>query len=265
MQYTGNLLKMKSEWHQPVQYFLELDGNRIAMNNLIGQPLHIHYDNQINCISCGAKTKKSYGQGFCYKCFITKPEADQCIVKPELCRAHEGISRDMEWSKSHCLQDHFVYLAVSSGLKVGVTRATQIPTRWIDQGARKAIKLAQTPYRQLAGAIEVALKAHLDDKTNWRKMLKDEYDDTIDLVEEKQKAWEALSADLQQYVLDDDDVMHLDYPVQQYPEKVKSVKLDKLPDIEGTLLGIKGQYLLLDGDRVMNIRAHNGYKVTISL
>jgi hypothetical protein len=31
------------------------------------------------------------------------------------------------------------------------SRETQIPTRWIDQGANQALILAETPYRQLAG------------------------------------------------------------------------------------------------------------------
>ena len=145
---------------------------------------------EINCISCGPRTNKSFGQGFCYRCFITVPETSECVLRPELCQAHLGISRDMEWSKNHCLTEHYVYLAISSELKVGITRASQIPTRWIDQGASKAIKLASTPNRYLAGKIEVELKKFMSDKTNWQRMLQNKTVENVNLIEEKQKAWE---------------------------------------------------------------------------
>lgn len=264
MKTAGTLIKMESEKQDVVHYTLHTGGEIVDMNALIGHEVQFNYSGKIFCIGCGAKTKKSYGQGYCYKCFITRPETDECILKPELCRAHEGISRDMEWSKSHCLQDHYVYLAVASGIKVGVTRSSQIPTRWIDQGAWKAIKLAKTPYRQLAGKIEVALKAHMGDKTNWRRMLKNELATHIDLAAEKEKAAGLLPGELKQYITDDSTITEITYPVQRYPEKVKSISFEKTASYQGKLMGIKGQYLIFEDGHVLNIRKHNGFMVEIS-
>ena len=233
------------------------------MNPLIGKNIKLSFDGEIYCISCGDKTKKSFSQGFCYKCFISAPEAAECIIRPELCRAHLGEGRDIEWEKAHHLQEHFVYLAISSGLKVGVTRSTQIPTRWIDQGASRAILLAQVPNRYLAGCIEVALKEHVADKTNWRRMLKNEVADA-DLEEEKSRMEDLLPRDLQDYIADSDEITEINYPVTNYPLKIKSIGFDKEPEITGTLEGIKGQYLYFDFDRVLNIRKHTGYVLTLA-
>jgi hypothetical protein len=169
----------------------------------------------------------------------------------------------MKWSEDHCLQDHFVYLAISSGLKVGVTRSSQVPTRWIDQGAWKAIRLAKTPNRFLAGQIEVALKAQMSDKTNWRHMLTNEIDRDINLVQEKNDASGFLSKELSVYISTDNEILEIKYPVHQYPEKVKSLSFDKLNTIGGKLSGIKGQYLIFSDGSVLNIRKHNGYLVIL--
>ena len=264
MHYQGNLLKMKSEYTDVVNYYLPVGDEVVYMNELIGREIEFRYLDQINCIKCGRKTKTSFAQGFCYTCFLNAPETSECVLRPELCRAHEGISRDMEWSKEHCLQDHVVYLSLTSGLKVGVTRLSQVPTRWIDQGAEKAIRLCQTPNRFLAGTIEVALKGHMDDKTNWRKMLTEPCPGDIDLVEEKGRAEELLPMDLREYISDDDEIFQLNYPVGTYPDKVKSIGFDKAPYIRETLAGIKGQYLLFEEGFVLNIRKHGGYLVGLS-
>lgn len=263
--YQGNLIKMKTEYDKKVHYYLEIDAERISMNDLIGSELHFKYQNKIHCIRCGTKTKKSYAQGYCYKCFVSAPETSECILRPEKCQAHLGISRDMEWAEKHCLQNHFVYLAISSGLKVGVTRSSQIPTRWMDQGAIYAIKLAKTPNRYLAGVIEVALKKHVADKTNWRKMLKNEIDRNIDLTEEKQRLTGLLSEGNQKYIIDDNSITEINYPVKKYPKKIKSIGFDKITDFKARLTGIKGQYLLFDNDVVLNIRKHNGYLVHMQI
>jgi len=254
---------MRVELASPVSYTLGFGDSLVDMNSLIGKSIKLSFDGEIYCISCGDKTKKSFSQGFCYKCFISAPEAAECIIRPELCRAHLGEGRDIEWEKAHHLQEHFVYLAVSSGLKVGVTRSTQIPTRWIDQGASSAILLAQVPNRYLAGCIEVALKEHVSDKTNWRRMLKNEIADA-DLEEEKSRMEDLLPRDLQEYIADSDEITNIDYPVTHYPLKIKSIGFDKEPEISGTLEGIKGQYLYLDFDRVLNIRKHTGYVLTLA-
>lgn len=263
MIYTGNLLKMKTELDTPVRYSLTLGGEEISMNDLIGKHIRIESKHQINCIKCGRITKTSFAQGYCYPCFTTAPETEECVLRPELCLAHEGQARDMEYAKEHCLIDHIVYLAISSGLKVGVTRISQDPTRWIDQGAWKAIRLAITPNRYLAGSIEVALKSHMNDKTNWRNMLTNKLAEDINLVEEKDKAIELLHHDFQEYATDNDEIIEINYPVEKYPEKVKSISLDKVPEIDDTLSGIKGQYLIFESGKVFNIRKHNGYLVDL--
>jgi len=263
MKTEGNLLKMVSELQKTAHYYLHLGSEKWHMNDLIGMNVEIKYHHRINCIRCGRKTSKSFFQGYCYPCFIKAPETDECIVHPEKCQAHEGISRDMEWSKTHCLIDHYVYLAISSGLKVGVTRHTQIPTRWIDQGAHEAVKLAKAPNRHIAGLIEVDLKQYLADKTNWQQMLKNQVKKPVDLLEAKEEASRKLSPDLQSYLLkEENEVTHIHYPVQAYPEKVKSISLDKTDHYQGKLTGIKGQYLMFEDNAVFNVRKHNGYWVT---
>jgi hypothetical protein len=235
------------------------------MNELIGREIKMTFSGQINCISCGKKTKTSFNQGFCYNCLQTAPEASESIIRPELSKAHFGIARDIEWAEKHDLIDHFVYLAVSSEVKVGVTRNHQIPTRWIDQGASYAIKLASTPNRHIAGVIEVFLKKHYTDKTNWRAMLKNEIIQNIDLIQEKQKITNLLPDELKKYVEPENEITSIEYPVEQFPTKIKSVGFDKLPEIKGILSGIKGQYLIFNDNRVLNIRKHNGYFLQVSL
>ena len=259
MKKEGNLLKMSTDIADTATYYLNIGDDKVYMNEWIGKEIHLKYHHKINCIRCGRKTSKSFFQGYCYPCFISAPETDECILHPEKCQAHEGISRDMEWSKEHCLIDHYVYLAVSSGLKVGVTRHTQIPTRWIDQGAHQAVRLAKTPNRYLAGLVEVDLKQFLADKTNWQQMLKNQVKRPVDLLEEKQKAAKNLRSDLQQYLIEDDTIQEIQYPVEQFPTKVKSISFDKVDEYKGVLKGIKGQYLIFDGGQVFNVRKHNGY------
>jgi hypothetical protein len=255
------LTKMQTTLDETVIYHLVDGETRILMNKLIGDVVSLHFTGQTQCLAC-SKMKKLFSQGFCYDCFMNSPESSPCIINPELCEGHLGKGRDVEWEKSHHVQPHFVYLAVASGLKVGVTRETQVPTRWIDQGASFAIKVAETPYRQLAGAIEVALKSHFTDKTNWQRMLKNEIGD-YDLETEKWQIEGLLPADLGQYMSEDDEIVEINYPVLHYPEKIKSVGFEKTHLIEGTLLGIKGQYLLFDDDRVINLRKYSGYHIDI--
>lgn len=263
MKIQGSLFKMATELNNPVDYFLTIGDDKIHMNNWIGKEISITYLNEIHCIRCGRLTNKSFHQGYCFPCYRTAPETDDCILRPELCRAQEGISRDMEWSKKHCLQDHIVYLAISSGLKVGVTRHSQVPTRWIDQGASYAIKIAQVPNRYTAGLLEINLKKHFAEKTNWRNMLTNKLDTEIELIEQKAKAKELIKKDFVKYFLDDNEITEINYPVTEYPSKVNSFSFDKEDQISGNLIGIKGQYLLFDQGRVLNIRKHNGYEVEL--
>jgi len=238
---------------------------RVSINEQIGKTIVFHFTGKIICKKCGKETKTSYNQGFCYTCFKDAPESAECIIRPELCRAHLGEGRDVEWEEKNHNQPHFVYLAATDVVKVGVTRSTQIPTRWIDQGASEAIKLAETPNRYLAGVIEVALKSEFTDKTNWRKMLRNEIDDSIDLEETKWQLEELLPSDIAQYISEEDDITSIEYPVLEYPSKITSLNFDKTPIIKGKLLGIKGQYFLLDNGRVINIRRHTGYQVSFKV
>lgn len=265
MEASGNLLKMEALNEAEVQYTLQLGDSHIHLNPIIGKAIRISYQNKINCIHCGKDTKKSFSQGYCYKCFISLPQTDEGVLHPEKCMAHLGISRDMEWSKAHCLIDHFVYLANTGHVKVGVTRHTQIPTRWIDQGATQAIVLARTPYRNLAGRIEVDLKKHISDKTNWRDMLKGNNAYNANLILEKAQLAELLHKDYKPYLTDDNTVTTLYYPIKQYPSKIVSIDLEKTNAAEGILVGIKGQYLIFEDGKVLNIRKHNGYMVKIEV
>jgi hypothetical protein len=263
MQYRGNIFKMRTVYESPVNYFLPVGKNEIFMNDLIGNKLFLKFEGQINCISCCKQTKTSFNQGFCYNCLQTAPEAGESVVRPELSKAHLGIARDLEWAKRHDLIEHIVYLAVSSEVKVGVTRHHQIPTRWIDQGASYAVSLAKTPNRHIAGVIEVFLKKHYTDRTNWQAMLKNQIATKVDILNEKQKVKDVLPRGLQKYFDKNDNITQIEYPVQKYPEKVKSLSFDKSATIEGILTGIKGQYLIFDILNVLNIRKHNGYFIEI--
>jgi len=260
---TGNLRKMRSRLGDVVSYQLPVGDETVDMNALIGQTIRMNFDGKINCTRCGRQTKKSFGQGFCYPCFRDAPEASECILRPELCRAHEGEARDMEWAEQHCLTEQVVYLARSSVVKVGITRHSQVPTRWIDQGASEAIVFARVPNRYTAGLVEVAMKAFLTDRTNWQRMLKNELSD-VDLVAKKAEIAPQLDDALRQYVTDDDETVDIHYPVDAFPTKVKSLSFDKLPEIEGQLSGIKGQYLIFDDGRVLNVRKHSGYAVSLT-
>lgn len=264
MEVIGALQKMKSGLFETVKYTLHLDGQDVNMNELIGKPIKIEFTGQIRCVNCGKPTKKSFGQGFCYPCFIGAAENSECIIKPELCRGHLGEGRDLEWEKNHHVQPHYVYLALSSDVKVGVTRNIQVPTRWIDQGASEAIIFAETPYRQLAGAIEVELKKYLPDKTNWQRMLKNEVMQNVNLIERKESAAKFLPEELLQYVLKENNSIKINYPVTRYPQKVKSMNFEKFPIIEGVLFGIKGQYLIFEDGSVINIRNQSGYVIKLS-
>lgn len=259
----GQIHKMKVQLADEVAYTLTLGDEQISMNSLLGKEIQLNWYGAIQCVSCGQATKKSFNQGFCYSCFLKAPEAAECIIRPELCRAHLGEGRDVAWEEANHNQPHAVYLAASDVIKVGVTRETQIPTRWIDQGASAAIQVAQTPNRYLAGLLEVALKDHFTDKTNWQRMLKNETDESLDLVEAKWSLEELLPADLLDYFTEDDTITEIHYPVLAYPSKVSSLTFDKTPAISGKLVGIKGQYLIFEDQSVINIRKHTGYVVEL--
>ena len=255
----GNVRKMKSDFKAPIEYSMILSEHILPLNDHIGSNIKLEWSGIIHCVKCGNQTNKSFFQGFCYPCFISAPESSECILKPELCQAHEGISRDMEWSEKYCLSNHYVYLSLTSGIKVGVTRYTQIPTRWIDQGAIKALKIAKTPNRYLAGAIEVKLKEFVSDRTSWQRMLKNDVNQEIDLYGYRETLKENLPSDLKKYVLNEEIEKIIAYPINEYPEKIKSINFEKVKEFEGKLTGIKGQYIYIDNQFVVNMRKYSGF------
>ncbi|MAX13543.1 MAG: hypothetical protein CMG11_05820 [Candidatus Marinimicrobia bacterium] len=259
----GNVRKMKSDFKAPIEYSMILSEHILPLNDHIGSNIKLEWSGIIHCVKCGNKTNKSFFQGFCYPCFISAPESSECILKPELCQAHEGISRDMEWSEKYCLSNHYVYLSLTSGIKVGVTRYTQIPTRWIDQGAIKALKIAKTPNRYLAGAIEVKLKEFVSDRTSWQRMLKNDVNQDIDLYGYRETLKENLPSDLKTYVLNEEREKIIAYPINKYPEKIKSINFEKVKEFEGKLTGIKGQYIYIDNQFVVNMRKYSGFYFNI--
>ena len=265
MELNGTIMKMVSNNDSIVHYKLPIDKQLFNISHYINKQITINFNSEINCIKCGTKIKKTFAQGFCFPCFQNSPETSECILKPELCQAQNGIARDLEWANKHCLKNHYVYLSLTSGIKVGVTRATQIPTRWIDQGAVKAIIFSKTPNRFTAGLIEVFLKQFISDRTAWQRMLKNDFDISTDLKNKKIELSTLLPKELKQFYIKENEIYNINYPVKVYPAKVKSVGLDKFPEISGILTGIKGQYLFIDNEKVFNIRKHQGYKVYIKI
>jgi hypothetical protein len=258
------LSKLKSSIDNQIIYSTFFENHNLILNDLIGKHISIEFTGLLVCKICNQPTKKMFGEGFCFSCFNQSPENSPCILKPELCKAHLGIGRNPDWEEKNHNQSHIVYLAASDKVKVGVTRSSQIPTRWIDQGASSAIIFAETPNRYEAGKLEVELKAFYTDKTNYRKMLQNEIDENIDLIEEKWQTVEQLPSDLQNFISENDSVTELSYPVLNFPKSVQILNLDKTPIIKGTLQGIKGQYLLFENDFALNIRRHTGFDIQLT-
>ncbi|HET8809625.1 MAG TPA: DUF2797 domain-containing protein [Flavobacteriaceae bacterium] len=263
MQYEGVLKKMKTELSSPIQYYLVFQNDFIHMNQLLDKEISLRFLGY-QCLNCN-EDKPIFRQGFCYDCFYKTPLAGDWIMRPELSTAHlEKEDRDLDYEKKVQLQPHIVYLANSSNVKVGVTRKSQIPTRWIDQGAHEAMEILETPNRYLAGITEVALKAHIADKTNWRKMLQNEIEDeNLEAIRSKLEPF--VPDEAKPYFLENNKETELKFPVLQYPKSPKSLNLQKTPDFSGKLKGIKGQYLIFEGNTVFNVRNNEGFVVGLSI
>lgn len=252
-----------------VQYKMRLSGDNseglsIDLNSLIGHEIKLEFLGQINCINCNQPSKTSFNQGYCYRCFIKLAECDICILKPELCHYDKGTCRDEEFGKEYCNITHSVYLSITSGLKVGITRQSQEQTRWVDQGASYAIRLLSTKRRYHAGLIESSLSSQIQDKTNWRNMLKNIYP-VFDLSQKSKEVISLIQGEFKSnkeldYIIEEASIFECKYPVLEYPQKITSHNLEQKPILEGILLGIKGQYLILD-TAVINIRKYTGYLV----
>lgn len=272
--FHGQMSKMTTQLREEDSvaiYYLPLGDEDIEMNALIGQKVQFSFAGEIHCQSCDRRTKKSYSGGFCFPCAQKLAQCDLCIMKPETCHYDAGTCREPEWGESFCMQDHIVYLANSSGVKVGITRDSQIPTRWIDQGAIQAVPIFKVSTRYQSGLVEVMFKDHVSDRTDWRKMLKGG-NEKVDLVVKRDQLFVECQSGIKELQgkfeegeiipLLDEAVVDINYPVQRYPEKVKSHNFDKTPEISGELQGIKGQYLLLDTG-VLNIRKFSSYHITL--
>ncbi len=263
MQYEGVLRKMQTEMGHPIQYFMLFEDNFLNVNQVLNKQLKIDFI-KFQCLNCG-EDRPIFRQGFCKTCFFETPSAGDWIMRPELSTAHLGKEdRDLDYEKKVQLQPHIVYLANSSNIKVGVTRKTQVPTRWIDQGAHEAIEIVEVPNRYLAGITEVALKDHIGDKTNWRKMLTNDVDDE-DLVTWRNKLKLYIPLEAKEYFIENNNETHMEFPVLKYPEKVKSLNLGKTPSYEGILRGIKGQYLIFEDNTVFNVRGSEGLFISLGI
>jgi len=264
MQYEGVLSKMETEFGFPIQYYLTFENSFLNVNQALNKYIEISFQGY-QCLNC-SKKKKIFRQGFCYDCFYSSPAVGDWIMRPELSTAHLGIAdRDLDYETRVQLTPHVVYLALSSDVKVGVTRKTQVPTRWIDQGACEAVSIVEVPNRYLAGITEVALKNHFVDKTNWRKMLQNEVLD-MDMLTEKARVFDFLPEEVKQYFNADlDEHFVMNYPVLQHPKKVTGLNLDKTPNFAGKLVGIKGQYLIFEDGTVFNVRSFEGYVVGMNI
>lgn len=265
----GCLTKMQAELGCPVSYRLALGGETIELNKFVGRSVKMVFTGKIICVHCGRETKKSFNQGYCYPCFVSLAQCDMCILKPENCHYHKGTCREPAWGEEFCFQPHYVYLANSSGIKVGITRQTQIPTRWIDQGAIQALPILKVPSRYVSGLVEISIGRHVSDKTSWQKMLKNNTV-PVDLIAKRDELLALCEAELAEIalqfgsnaikVLPEAKPVDIDYPVLRYPAKVKSFNFDKQAEVGGVLEGIKGQYLLFDTG-VINIRKFSGHQV----
>ena len=263
MQYEGVLKKMQTEIGSPIQYYMLFESDFLNVNQVLDKELKIDFI-KFQCLNCG-NDRPIYRQGFCKTCFFEIPSAGDWIMRPELSTAHlDQEDRDLAYEKKVQLQPHIVYLANSSNVKVGVTRKGQVPTRWIDQGAHEAIEIVEVPNRYLAGITEVALKDHVADKTNWRTMLTNTVVDE-NLQEWRDKLKKFIPEEALPYFLENAEETNLEFPVLQYPEKVKSLNLDKTPSYQGRLKGIKGQYFLFEDNTVFNVRGSEGYYVGLTI
>lgn len=263
MNYQGVLTKMKTEINDTVQYYMLFEQDFLNVNQVLDKRISINFLNY-QCLNCG-KQKKVFANGACYQCFMSSPENGEWVIRPELSTAHLGQEdRDLEFEKKAQLQPHIVYLANSSNVKVGVTRKSQMSTRWIDQGAHRAIEVVEVPNRYLAGITEVALKEHVSDKTNWRRMLTNDLKE-IDLTEIRNSLRQYIPEEVQEYFLENSKEHDIKFPVLTYPPKCKTLNLRKSPFYEGVLKGIKGQYLIFEDGMVLNVRKHEGFVVNLSV
>ena len=268
---VGTLKKMRASLEGEVHYHLPVGEQFVDLKPYIGQSLTLTHTGNIFCQACGKKTKKSYSQGHCFVCMKKLASCDLCIMKPETCHYEQGTCREPQWGEDNCMVDHYVYLSNTSSIKVGITRHTQIPTRWIDQGATQGLPIFKVKTRYISGLVEIELAKHIADKTNWRTLLKEDgaplpleekFAELLPLIEDK-------ITEIKQQFGDDavellrESITSIAYPVTEHPTKIISHNFDKNPVVTGVLKGIKGQYLIFDTG-VINVRKFTSYEVEVS-
>ncbi len=283
--HQGFLTKLRALKGEPARYSLVLDDLDLPLNDLLGHAIHLSFTGAVRCSSCGEATAKSYGHGHCYTCFTELARCDLCVMSPDRCHFHLGTCREPEWGEEFCMQPHLVYLANSSGIKVGITRSDRLPMRWIDQGAVQAVPIFATPSRRIAGLVEVIYKSEISDRTQWQRMLMADdlhidldaaradignrvSDEIMSLSQEEGLVLidahdpDALETSDPSYLARfvDAPITTLTYPVLGYPSRVVALDPIKTPDIKGQLLGIKGQYLILDTG-VLNVRRYTSHHI----
>jgi hypothetical protein len=272
MKTVGQVQKLIARHDNPVSYTLPLGSSLVPLAPLFGNTVELRYTGKISCVNCGRNSNRSFSQGYCYQCFSKLAQCDSCIIAPERCHYDAGTCREPVWGDHFCMQEHIVYFANSSGLKVGITRASQLPSRWIDQGATQGLAVIRARSRQQAGFCEAMFREHVTDRTNWRGMLGGEQE-SVDLLAERDRLIGLCAPQLQALqqrfgfhalsVLTGIEPVSINYPVLRYPEKVASLDFDKDKVVAGTLLGIKGQYMIFDSG-VINIRKYTGYELELT-
>ena len=270
---SGTLRKMETRLLDPVSYSMVLSDERVPLNELLGRSLQLVHTGRIFCVHCGRKTTKSFNQGYCYPCFRKLAQCDSCIIHPEKCHFDQGTCREPDWGERVCMRDHIVYLANSSGLKVGITRSVQVPTRWIDQGATQALAIIRVRSRMQSGYLEVLFKQKVADKTNWRDMLKGTAR-PLDMLAEKERLIAACKTGIDELaerfgffaisILNGLEPVEIRYPVLEHPTTLSTFNFEKETTVGGVLQGIKGQYLIFD-QGVINLRRFAGYEVELRL
>ena len=273
---SGFLSRLQIHTSETLNYAFSLQGQHpISLNPLLGKSLSLNFSGKIQCIYCQRSIKKSFNKGYCFVCFKQLARCDQCIIKPELCHFHLNTCREPDWGKRVCMKNHIVYLSYTSGIKVGITRKANIPNRWYDQGATLALPIFEVNSRLLSGLLEVSLKAYFNDKTNWRKMLTHDHYDT-DLYEVASSLFSQLSMTelLSQHpqfktampkaLYNHNTPLKIHYPQIEKLDKISSFNAEKTPRVSGTLIGMKGQYLIFDTG-VINISKYQGYHVSFEV
>ena len=247
----------------PIEYRWRLGDEEQRVNDWLGRRVKISYCGEKRCIACGRRVRKLYQSGYCFPCATTLAETDLCIVRPHECHFHLGTCRDEQFAAAQCMIPHIVYLGVSSQAKVGLTRKNRQFIRWIDQGAVRAMALAEVPTRRAAGELEVEIARDLPDRTDWRKLVRGETTDVdlprlgVEVAEKLPDVWRA-------YVIAERTVHEFAYPM--LPGVVPKARSLSLEDgaVAGEVVGVRGQYLLF-ADGALHVRKHAGLLLEIEV